>query len=300
MIVSTKQKQLFDALRFAMRTQRAIPEDVHEIDYLCSFIVKGLAEVPQLRRKLVLKGANALRKCFFPESRRSKDLDYSTLSQLSPLVLSESMQEACVRINSTLRLSGAGAVTCSPHSFTAPPPVPLGSFDFQCLLPWRTEPTRIAVEVSLDEKVIAHPLARKLIHSFQEPLKGLITVYSLEEMVAEKLRALLQWTRQRIEKNRTSMPVSRTYYDLWWLLTRRQPRLMLNGFDRLLASKCAVRQVFFQDEASFFNPALTELAKTNWNSQLAGLVSPLPSVDQLMTQTQRAIALLIARTRSRP
>jgi len=59
-----------------MQAARATPEDVHEIDYLCSFIARGVAEVPQLSESLVLKGANALRKCYFSDSRRSRDLDY--------------------------------------------------------------------------------------------------------------------------------------------------------------------------------------------------------------------------------
>ncbi len=293
MTLSTKRP--YPALALAMQTVPAIPNDVHEIDYLCSLIAKALAEVPLLRGQLVLKGANALRKCYFEQSRRSKDLDYSTLTDIPAAALSKGMQEAVNRLRTILGSRGATSVSCCEHCFTTAPPVPLAAYDFSCTFPWRTEPTVVAVEVSLDEKIIAAPKQRKLIHAFDEPLTASIAVYSLEEIVAEKLRALLQWTRQTVEKGRTSMPVARTYFDLWWLLTERKPRLKLKGFDQLLWDKCAVRAVSFQGSESFFHPALVQLAKTNWKLQLAGLVADPPPVEMALSDTQSAVARLLAK-----
>jgi hypothetical protein len=70
----------------------------------------------------------------------------------------------------------------------------------------------------------------------------------------------------------------------------------LKGFDGLLEQKCSVRAVSYQNAGSFFNPALTQLARANWSSQLAGLVTHLPEVDRALADTQRTIALLIAKS----
>ena len=91
------------------------------------------------------------------------------------------------------------------------------------------------------------------------------------------------------------MPVARTYFDLWWLLTERKPRLKLKGFDQLLLDKCAVRAVSFQNSDSFFHPALVQLAKTNWSSQLEGLVGALPTAEKAIDGTQRVLEKLLTK-----
>jgi predicted nucleotidyltransferase component of viral defense system len=48
------------------------------------------------------------------------------------------------------------------------------------------------VEVSTDEKVLRPTVRRPLFHDYGEPMETELTVHSLKEIVAEKLRAILQ------------------------------------------------------------------------------------------------------------
>ncbi len=67
-----------------------------------------------------------------------------------------------------------------------------------------------------------------------------IQVYSLEEVVAEKLRALLQQVG-KFERRGWSRSRARDYYDLWRVLGSYGDRMDLADFDSRLQAKCAVR-----------------------------------------------------------
>ena len=56
-----------------------IPWHVIERDYLLSWILAGISQVPALSDTLVFKGGTALRKCYFDDYRFSEDLDFTGL-----------------------------------------------------------------------------------------------------------------------------------------------------------------------------------------------------------------------------
>lgn len=57
-----------------------------EKDYVMGWLVWGLAQEALLRERLVLKGGNCLRKLYFPDTRFSDDLDFTTTESLSGVV----------------------------------------------------------------------------------------------------------------------------------------------------------------------------------------------------------------------
>ncbi len=58
------------------RQQRGIPWEILERDYLLSWVLTGIGQVPELRDTLVCKGGTALKKCYFGDYRFSEDLKY--------------------------------------------------------------------------------------------------------------------------------------------------------------------------------------------------------------------------------
>ena len=60
-----------------VRQRLGIRWEVLERDYLLSWVLAGIAAVPELRRTLVFKGGTALKKCYFGDYRFSEDLDFS-------------------------------------------------------------------------------------------------------------------------------------------------------------------------------------------------------------------------------
>ena len=111
--------------------------------------------------------------------------------------------------------------------------------------PWHNGArTRVRIEVTVDESILRPPVNRRVIHEYGEPLNVKVPVYSLEEIVAEKLRALLQQTAL-LKVRGWSRPRVRDYYDLWRVLGFYGDRMDLADFDLLLREKCAVRDVSF-------------------------------------------------------
>jgi hypothetical protein len=161
-------------------------------------LLSGIASVPALAGNLVLKGGAALRQFYFADARYSNDLDFSALSQLpSAAALTASMQEAAL-VSGNLLGVGRGVRLYVEEVERQFKPVPLRSFHF--VYEWNHHlDVRVAVEISLDETIVRSPVWLPLLNvpsrlGSQCPAPGCM-VYNLDEIAAEKMRALLQWKR---------------------------------------------------------------------------------------------------------
>ena len=81
---------------------------------------------------------------------------------------------------------------------------------------------------------------RPVIHEYGEPLAAEMAVYALEEIVAEKLRAILQHAEKFAHRG-WSRSRARDYYDLWRVLQTYRDEMRLDDFRTFLMKKCAVR-----------------------------------------------------------
>ena len=95
-------------------------------------------------------------------------------------------------------------IVCERYTEREPHPGGQEAFTIRARLPWQSYPqTRVMIEVTVDEPVLWPVQRRKVIHDYGESLKAEVQVYSLEEVIAEKLRAILQqadmFERARVE-----------------------------------------------------------------------------------------------------
>lgn len=70
------------------------PPDV-EKDYVYGWILNGIYSQSRLGPRLILKGGNALRKAYLPDTRFSKDLDFSIEKAIAPGFLQEELNKVC-------------------------------------------------------------------------------------------------------------------------------------------------------------------------------------------------------------
>ena len=71
---------------------------------------------------------------------------------------------------------------------------------------WHTTAhTQVNFEISFDEKIILEPTTNKIIHGYPEEYSHYINIYKLEEVIAEKLRAILQKYEKKNEKGWSSV-----------------------------------------------------------------------------------------------
>ena len=191
-----------------------MPPDTVDKDYVLGHFLAGFYH--HFREQLVFKGGTCLRKCYFPDYRFSEDLDFTSRS--SDFELTDQMLQAvCDSIQEhigilfynegvrelihedqpkgyqvKLRYWGAN------HGKNQPPP----EADR-----WLT---KIKLEISTDEILVTEPAANQTInHPYSDELiqNNPIACYTIEEIIAEKLRSLAQ----------RSYTAPRDFYDLYQL-----------------------------------------------------------------------------------
>ena len=100
-------------------------------------------------------------------------------------------------------------------------------------LPWQSHPqTRVMIEVTVDDPVLRPVQRKRVIREYGEPLDADVQVYSLEEVGAVKLRAILQQA-DMFEKRGWSRSRGRDYYDLWQVLDTCREQMDLADFRSL-------------------------------------------------------------------
>lgn len=276
------------------RKQLGIPWDLLERDYLLSWILAGMSHVEVLKEMLVFKGGTALKKCYFGDYRFSEDLDFSTIGNVpSGNVIEKAIQAACQAASKELDEYAPVEIICERYLEKQPHPSGQEAFSIRARLPWHRQPqTRVMVEITIDEPVLMPVEHRKIIHEYGEPLDAHVMVYSLEEIVAEKLRAILQHGR-RLEERGWSRSRARDYYDLWRILGMFKSQLKLTDFRGFLNKKCAIRNVAFSSHEDFFQQEMVTYIGQTWQQWLGPLVPALPTFDVVLTELRPQIQTLL-------
>ncbi len=276
------------------RTRLGLPWEVLERDYLLSWVLAGITQVDALRDTLVFKGGTALKKCYFGDYRFSEDLDFTAIGAvLTGTTMESSMQEACTRAVTLLDPYVPVEIVCERHVEREPHPGGQEAFDIRARFPWHRQPqTHVMVEIAVDERLLKPSLRRAVLHDYGEPLNAQVSVYSLEEIMAEKLRAILQHQRA-LERRGWVRSRARDYYDLWRILGAHRDHLDLADFSAFLSEKCAIREVTFTGPESFFPPAMLAVVEKTWEQWLGPLVSGLPPYTTVIEALRPQVAALL-------
>ncbi len=277
------------------RKRLKLPWEVLERDYLLSWILAGIAQTKALKETLVFKGGTALKKCYFGDYRFSEDLDFSAVGSFSMgEAMENAMREVCVRAVKLVDPYALVEITCERYTERDPHPGGQEAFTIRARLPWQsTSHTRIRVEVTVDEKVLKPCSRRTVLHEYGEPLQASILVYSLEEIVAEKLRSILQHVKA-LEERGWSRSRARDYYDLWRILGSYQKRLDLSDFPAFLRQKCFVRDVTFAGSDAFFPKTMLAMIEESWEQGLGSLVPGLPLFKTVIGELRPQIKALLS------
>ena len=278
------------------RKRLKIPWEVLERDYLLSWILAGIAGVDVFRDTIIFKGGTALKKCYFGDYRFSEDLDFSGVENVPRgAEMEQAVKQACEIAKKLLDEYAPVEIVCERYTEKDPHPGEQEAFSIRARFPWHRElHTRVIIETSVDEKVLKPSNMRKVIHEYGEPLEAHVRVYALEEIVAEKLRAILQHM-EKLETRGWSRSRARDYYDLWRILGAYKDQMNLNGFDAFLRVKCAAKNVDFKNEEDFFREKMLTLVEKTWEQWLGPLVPNLPSFQTVIGNLRPEIAKLLAK-----
>ena len=244
------------------RARLGLPWEIIERDYLLSWILAGISKTKSLNKSLVFKGGTALKKCYFGEYRFSEDLDFTAINNLSMGdTLETSINEACKKSSQMLNKYVPVKLICERYVERHPHPTGQEAFTIRAQFPWHRQPqVNIMIEITKEEKILM-PIQQKLIlHAYEEPMTATIQTYSLEEIIAEKLRAILQHTI-KLKQRGWSRSRARDYYDIWRILNEYKKTMNLRNFSTLLKEKCAIKNVTFEKLEDFFEKNISKTSR---------------------------------------
>lgn len=265
-----------------------VPLWVIEKDYALSYLLAATADTPGLGSDLILKGGTALRKVYFPDHRFSEDLDFTAQSHFHAWQIDDGMNAAVQQAEAMLQERGPFSVQSERFVLRDPHPGDQAAYTIQVQFPFHRRPMcRLKIEITVDEPVLLLPEEHPIFHDFEEPFDAMAYVYSLAEIVAEKLRALLQSHARLKARGWGGSRVCRDYYDLWRVLGE----VDFTGTDiaGLTAQKCAIRKISIQSPEEFFAPELIRTAQTEWEAQLVSFVPTTPAPDQVIDDLKTAV-----------
>ena len=279
----------------AERKRLQVPWNVLEQDYLLSWVLWGIHSVPELKNSLVFKGGTSLKKSYFGEYRFSEDLDFSTLDG-APVwdEMESAIKQACTNAQEELEEHIPDPIiTCERYEEKQPHPEKQEAFTIKAQLPWHRAPqVRVMIEITHNETVVLPPIERPIIHNYSEEFTCSLLNYPLEEIIAEKLRAILQniqkyhergWTRSR----------ARDYYDIWCILNHYRDEINFALIPDTLKKKCIGKGISHQSYKDFFNPIIIDQVKKDWDTWLKPLISALPACEIILDDLDQELAKII-------
>ena len=244
-----------------------------EKDYVISWILYGISKHDKLSKALAFKGGTVLKKVYFKDYRFSEDLDFT--------LLDDSMTDNEIRsffmdifkviredANIPVEILESNKHEDGGMNFYIGFVGPLGG---------QGTNKKIKTDISRSENM-AFPARRiPALISYSDLPEHELLCYSLEEVLVEKLRSVMQ----RMQ--------ARDYFDLWYLLENHQ--MDIEFYENEFAQKCIDKSL---NPGDFQNKLTVRLPqyKARWNKSLGEQIRDLPDFEKVERQVQRHIRKL--------
>src|ERR1019366_1654440 len=184
-----------DEIQHVAGELEVLPTDI-ERDYLFGWFLSGIFQGP-LAKSLVLKGGNALRKGYFPNTRYSSDLDFASQGTLS----ADSLRTELVRASRLVHEQTSVDFDVDRMKVEPKQRVDKDLQVLEARIYFRDfygKAGRMVISLRMDitqfERLLFAPVDRPLIHPYSDADRcaGSIRCVRLEEILASKLKCLLQ------------------------------------------------------------------------------------------------------------
>jgi len=113
-------------------------------------------------------------------------------------------------------------------------------------------------------------------YSDADDCRVLVSTYPLEEILAEKLRALI--TPERVR--------ARHFFDVWYILLRYSGKLDAEEAKRIFHRKCAYKNIKFKGGDDFFEPDRIDKYERAWKASLYHLMREVPPFSRVSSELQ--------------
>ena len=256
--------------RLANRQKVAL--GILEKDYVLTEVLKALSQVPMLNEDFVFKGGTALRKVYFSNWRYSEDLDFTVKHDVNKEELRQALDSWYLQVEqasqirlTTKQLYKTGGYARIRTQFMGP----------------LSYPGMIYMDLSFDEPLCLEPECRNVLTNPFPNEERAVQVYPLEELLAEKIRSLLQRGK------------SRDYYDVWRLLKEYSSQFNLELLGKVLSEKLAHKGLCLHSMSDLL-PKETKTLKQYWENDLQQQVKSLSPLEEVLGELQGMFDKLVA------
>lgn len=244
-----------------------------EKDYILSWILQGTSHHNMLSKALVFKGGTVLKKVYFPDYRFSEDLDFTLLNdeiknQEIFQWFSEAFEYILEEANIPLEIIDDNKHEDGGINFYISFIGPLGGLGAH---------KKVKIDISRNEELEFEPVLEDVILSYSDQEAHQILCYSLEEVLVEKMRSVMQ----RMQ--------ARDFFDIWYLLEIH--KMDVDFYVNEFKAKCVSKGI---DPTQFHVKLEQRKAqyKGRWQKSMADQIKDLPDFDTVDREVQRHIKKL--------
>lgn len=257
--------------------------EVVEKDYVLGWVLAAIVSHDEASAAWVLKGGTCVKKCFIETYRFSEDLDFSLLPDAA--YTEDALREILRDVSGIAHdLSG---VQFDPAALAVRSRRdPLGRTTFEGKIGYRGPlaipgPPRILFDLTQHEPIVDEPVRRPILHPYPDELPddALVQTYSIEELLAEKTRALVERSRPR------------DLYDVVYLIENAGAGIELDHAREVFGDKCRAKEIGVPS-ASRVVVVVTESQelRAEWDNMLAHQLPQLPPVTAVVSRLGAAIS----------
>lgn len=246
--------------------------DQAEKDYIILWVLWGLAHSGLAKHGWAFKGGTCLRHCYYEGYRFSEDIDFSCKPGGDNLEISvKLLQKTADKVQEE---SGIRLMVKQPQTIPG---------DFQIEIPLeysRGGPRRqglpqVKVHLTFDEPILNTPVVCSIKPRYSDLSAFKVHSYTKKEIVAEKLRSLLQQQKK--------WPRPRDLYDLWYMLCQSRERFSWSELFPMFQEKCRARGIK-PDISGLTSAKLKEWNEKAWRDRLGPMIKNLPDLDHVWSE----------------
>lgn len=252
-----------------------VPKSQIDKDWVLSYLLYSVFQMPELKDIMVFKGGTCLKKCYFPDYRFSEDLDFTILddgfifnkrivnkilAKASELSFDEEYNRGILfklkKIESTQSKDVEQGYKIFIHYWGADHrknDMPSSTSNAQ----WHHT---IKLDINHTEDIIFPVNKLNINHNFSDKAlfnNAIVKAYSIEEILSEKLRALIQ-------RKYTS---PRDCYDIWFLKNNYH-NLDLRHIKEGFLQKAKSKNIVFENTKQLLNSEKEKILEHHWKNQL--------------------------------
>ena len=257
--------------------ERGVSVGMIERDYVLSKMLWAFSSIDFLRENFVFKGGTALRKFYFPDWRYSEDLDFSSTIVPSQDPISENLKQAQTLLMDEFGLSldtptphfvydESGAVAYIEYTIKYTGPLQKSSH----------VKSSFRLDITCDELLIAPQNTENCLPEYSDDYEFALKVYSLTEILAEKLRSVVQRGK------------SRDYYDVWRILKHHQDEIDTKRLKDIFFAKLEHREIEFTGVDALFLESHLNTVRDYWERGLAHQIDELPDFDTTISECAKS------------